>query len=57
MLLGRSHFRSLAEADRLNDRLRGQVRDLEERQGEIASLNEELRRQIGRRSADILTAR
>ncbi len=56
MLLGRSHFRSLAEADRLNDRLRGQVRDLEERQGEIASLNEELRRQIGRRSADILSA-
>jgi serine/threonine protein kinase len=56
MLLGRSHFRSLAEADRLNDRLRGQVRDLEERQGEIATLNEELRRQIGRRSADILKA-
>jgi hypothetical protein len=56
MLLGRSHFRSLAEADRLNERLRGQVRDLEERQGEIASLNEELRRQIGRRSADILSA-
>lgn len=56
MLLGRSHFRSLAESDRLNDRLRGQVRDLEERQGEIATLNEELRRQIGRRSADILSA-
>jgi hypothetical protein len=56
MLLGRSHFRSLTEADRLNERLRGQVRDLEERQGEIASLNEELRRQIGRRSADILSA-
>ncbi len=56
MLLGRSHFRSLAEADGLNDRLRGQVRDLEERQGEIASLNDELRRQIGRRSSDILGA-
>jgi serine/threonine protein kinase len=56
MLLGRSHFRSLAEADQLNDRLRGQVRALEERQGEIATLNEELRRQIGRRSADILKA-
>lgn len=56
MLLGRSHFRSLAEADQLNDRLLGQVRALEERQGEVASLNEELRRQIGRRSADILTA-
>jgi serine/threonine protein kinase len=56
MLLGRSHFRSLKEADDLNERLRGQVRDLEERQGEIASLNEELRRQIGRRSADILSA-
>jgi serine/threonine protein kinase len=56
MLLGRSHFRSLAESDRLSERLRGQVRDLEERQGEIATLNEELRRQIGRRSADILSA-
>jgi serine/threonine protein kinase len=56
MLLGRSHFRSLAEADRLNERLRGQVRDLEARQGEIATLNEELRRQIGRRSVDILSA-
>jgi hypothetical protein len=49
MLLGRSHFRSLAEADRLNDTLRGQVRTLEERKDEIASLNDELRRQIGRR--------
>jgi serine/threonine protein kinase len=56
MLLGRSHFRSLAEADGLNERLRGKVRDLEERQGEIATLNEELRRQIGRRTADILSA-
>ena len=56
MLLGRSHFRSLAEADQLNERLRGQVHDLEARQGEIATLNDELRRQIGRRSADILTA-
>jgi serine/threonine protein kinase len=56
MLLGRSHFRSLAEADGLNDTLRGQVRTLEERQAEIATLNEELRRQIGRRSEDILDA-
>jgi hypothetical protein len=56
MLLGRSHFRSLAQADQLNDRLRRQVRDLEARQGEIESLNEELRRQIGRRTADILAA-
>jgi serine/threonine protein kinase len=56
LLLGRSHFRSLAEADRLNERLRGQVKALEERRGEIAILNDELRRQIGRRSADILTA-
>ena len=56
ILLGRSHFRSLADADRLNVRLLGQVHDLEARQGEIQSLNEELRRQIGRRTSDILAA-
>jgi serine/threonine-protein kinase len=56
ILLGRSHFRSLADADRLNERLRGQVHDLEARQGEIQSLNEELRRQVGRRTSDILAA-
>ena len=56
MLLGRSHFRSLAQADQLNARLRNQVQDLEARQGEIETLNEELRRQIGRRTADILAA-
>jgi serine/threonine protein kinase len=56
ILLGRSHFRSLADADRLNDKLRKQVHDLEERQGEIQSLNDELRRQVGRRTSDILAA-
>jgi len=56
ILLGRSHFRSLADADRLNERLRGQVHDLEARQSEIQSLNEELRRQMGRRTSDILAA-
>ncbi len=56
MLLGRSHFRSLVEAEGLNERLRGQVNDLEERQSEIETLNEELQRQIGRRTADILAA-
>jgi predicted Ser/Thr protein kinase len=56
MLLGRSHFRSLVEADGLNERLRGQVNALEERQGEIETLNEELQRQIGRRTTDILAA-
>jgi serine/threonine-protein kinase len=56
MLLSRSHFRSLAEADRLNTTLSGQVRDLEERQAEIEALNEELRQQVGRRSAHILSA-
>jgi hypothetical protein len=56
MLLGRSHFRTLVEAEHLNDRLAAQVHDLREHQGEIESLNEELRRQIGRRSADILAA-
>lgn len=56
LLLGRSHFRSLAEADDLNEQLRRRVQDLEERQREVANLNEELRRQIGRRTQDILTA-
>jgi serine/threonine protein kinase len=56
MLLSRSHFRSLIEADLLNDRLRRQVDDLEERGSEIETLNEELRRQIGRRTADVLAA-
>src|ERR1019366_8760721 len=56
MLLSRSHFRSVIEADLLNDRLRRQVDDLEERGSEIETLNEELRRQIGRRTADVLAA-
>jgi hypothetical protein len=56
MLLGRSHFRTLVEAEHLNERLVAQVHDLRERQSEIQNLNEELRRQIGRRSADILAA-
>lgn len=56
MLLSRSHFRSLAEADRLNTTLLGQVRTLEERQAEVQALNEELRHQVGRRSAHILSA-
>ncbi|MFT3921588.1 MAG: protein kinase [Myxococcales bacterium] len=56
LLLGRSHFRSLAEADRLNETLRSQVQALEARQTEVANLNDELRRQIGRRTQDILTA-
>lgn len=56
ILLGRSHFQSLVDSDRLNERLRRQVHDLEARQGEIESLNEELRRQVGRRTSDILAA-
>ncbi len=56
LLLGRSHFRSLAEADQLNEKLRIQVQDLQARTDEVANLNEELRRQIGRRTQDILTA-
>ena len=56
MLLGRSHVLSLVDADRLNERLRRQVEDLEARQHEIGSLNEELRRQVGRRTGDILAA-
>ena len=56
MLLSRSHFRSLEEADQLNVTLRGRLRDLEERQAEVEALNEELRQQVGRRSAHILAA-
>jgi serine/threonine-protein kinase len=56
MLLSRSHFRSLAEADRLNTTLTGRLHDLEQRQAEIEALNEELRQQVGRRSANILAA-
>jgi serine/threonine-protein kinase len=54
MLLSRSHVRTLAESDHLNEQLRKQVSDLEVHQTEIESLNDELRRQVGRRSADIL---
>jgi serine/threonine-protein kinase len=56
MLLSRSHFRSLRESDDLNASLRNRLRDLEERQAEIQSLNEELRQQVGRRSGHILAA-
>ncbi len=56
MLLSRSHFRSLEEADQLNLTLRGRLHDLEERQAEVEALNEELRQQVGRRSAHILAA-
>jgi len=56
MLLSRSHFRSLEESDELNLTLSGRLRDLEERQAEIEVLNEELRQQVGRRSAHILAA-
>jgi len=56
LLLGRSHVLSLVDADRYNERLRRQVGDLEARQHEIGALNEELRRQVGRRTGDILAA-
>ncbi|HEY6560158.1 MAG TPA: protein kinase [Polyangiaceae bacterium] len=56
MLLSRSHFRSLEEADHLNLTLRGRLSDLEERKKEVEALNEELRQQVGRRSAHILAA-
>jgi serine/threonine-protein kinase len=56
MLLSRSHFRSMQEADRLNASLTGRLRELEQRQKEIEGLNEELRQQVGRRSAHILAA-
>ncbi len=56
MLLSRSYFRTLDQSDRLNDRLRGQLHDLEGRKAQIEKLNEELREQIGRRTAHILAA-
>lgn len=56
MLLARAHFRSLQEGARLNASLREHLRNLEQRQAEIESLNEELRQQVGRRSAHILAA-
>jgi serine/threonine-protein kinase len=56
MLLSRSHFRSMQEADRLNASLTGRLRELVQRQTEIEGLNEELRHQVGRRSAHILAA-
>jgi len=56
MLLSRSYFRTLEQSDRLNDRLRRQLHDLEGRKAQIEKLNEELREQIGRRTAHILAA-
>jgi serine/threonine-protein kinase len=56
MLLSRSHFRSLRQADDLNAALRGRLDDLERRKTEIEVLNEELRQQVERRSAQILSA-
>jgi len=56
LLLSRSHFQSLREADRLNSSLSSRLHELEQRQAEIEVLNEELRLQVGRRSANILAA-
>jgi serine/threonine-protein kinase len=56
LLLSRSYFRSMHEADRLNVTLLGRLRDLEQHQAAISALNEELRQQVGRRSAQILSA-
>lgn len=56
MVLSRSYFRTLEQSDRLNEALRGQLHDIEARKADIEKLNEELRLQIGRRTAHILAA-
>ena len=54
--LGREHVRSLRKTDRLNEELAGRVALLEETNVEVGRLNEELRRQIASRSAQLADA-
>lgn len=56
VLLGRSHIVSLAHADALNAELAQRIEQLLARGAEIESLNAELRRQVGERSAQIHAA-
>ncbi|MFI5300515.1 MAG: protein kinase [Polyangiales bacterium] len=51
--LTREHLRSLRRADGLNRELGARVDALEERNREVQRLNEELRRQVSERSADM----
>ncbi|MGZ3420182.1 MAG: protein kinase domain-containing protein [Polyangiales bacterium] len=54
--LGREHLRSLRKADHLNEELGRRVLLLEEKNVEVQRLNEELRRQIASRSAQLADA-
>lgn len=54
--LGREHIRSLRKTDHLNVELAGRVQLLEQTNQEVGRLNEELRRQIASRSAQLADA-
>ena len=56
LFVGRSYFRSLAQADALNERLQEQLGAAEARKAELDALNTELRRQLGERSQRIVEA-
>jgi serine/threonine-protein kinase len=56
LLLSRSYIRSMHESEHLNTRLLSRLHELQQHQAEIQALNEELRQQVGRRSAQILAA-
>jgi serine/threonine-protein kinase len=56
LLLSQQHITSLAHADELNAELARRVAQLERRRGEIEQLNDELRRQVTDRAAQIYAA-
>jgi serine/threonine-protein kinase len=56
LLLGRSHIVALARSDSLNVELEARVAQLETRRAEIEHLNDELRRQMADRAAQISAA-
>jgi serine/threonine-protein kinase len=56
LLLGKQHFGSLAHTDVLNVQLQGRIEELEQRESEVRSLNDELKRQIADRSRQLFAA-
>ncbi len=56
LLLSRNHLLSLRRSDRLNAELTARVTELEVHAREIRALNDELRRQIGERSEQLVSA-
>lgn len=56
LLLSRGHIRSLGQADRLSAELRATMGEVGRKNDEIASLNRELQRQLGDRSAQLCAA-